>query len=60
MGPFALAFFRGPTSHRFPGYVTDQQDVNSLGGTTANLGDIVLNTKFSFIPRGESGFGLVF
>ena len=47
---------------RLPGYITSQNDVNfggkGLGGTTANLGDVILNTKFSLLPRTESGFGI--
>jgi len=47
---------------RLPGYIQSFEDVNlggdRVGGTTGNVGDLVVNTKFSLLQRGESGIGL--
>ena len=47
---------------RVPLYVADQEDVNlagtKVGGTDFNVGDIVLNTKFTLLRREVMGLGL--
>jgi OmpA-OmpF porin, OOP family len=47
---------------RVPGYIADNEDVNfagdRVGGTEVNVGDLVLNTKFTLLRREVMGLGL--
>ena len=47
---------------RVPGYIANNEDVNfagdRVGGTEVNVGDLVLNTKFTLLRREVMGVGL--